>query len=112
MKTIAIGACMLLAGVAVPVYAKADLWESLNAQAFTYLKQERYPDAIKTAEESVRAAVELYGPETEKVAVAFTNLSLFHRLEGDYRKAEQYVNMAMTIRINLVGENHPSIADL
>lgn len=94
-----------------PVLLQAQSWETLNKQVKQLMQEERFNEAVLTAELSVSLARKQYG-EGPQLAVSLFNLAGALESNGDLEKPEAIYLQSLRIFALKPGENNPDYANM
>jgi tetratricopeptide (TPR) repeat protein len=78
--------------------AKANQSNLLNKQINKLFEQGKYQEAIPLAEQAVRLAKWVYGPDDPSTANSISKLGLLYYKTGEYAKAEPLYHEALQVR--------------
>jgi tetratricopeptide (TPR) repeat protein len=86
------------------------LWKALNIQIVKLHDTGQYDAAIEVAEEALKAATEIYGPNNSQTAISMNNLAAIYQGQGRLPEAEELYKKAMVIWEKSAGKNSYEVA--
>lgn len=86
------------------------LWKALNMQIVKLHDAGQYAAATEVAEEALKAASQMYGPDHTQTAISMNNLAAIYQGQGRLPEAEELYKQAMTIWEKSVGKNSYEVA--
>lgn len=86
------------------------LWKALNIQIVKLHDSGQYAAASEVAEEALKAASQIYGPDHVQTAISMNNLAAIYRGLEKLSEAEQLYKQAMIIWEKSVGKNSYEVA--
>ncbi len=86
------------------------LWKALNMQIVKLHDTGEYAAATEVAEEALKAATQMYGPNHSQTAISMNNLAAIYQGQGRLPEAEELYKQAMTIWEKSVGKNSYEVA--
>jgi CHAT domain-containing protein/Tfp pilus assembly protein PilF len=106
-----VGCLVLFAlALAVPVAAQEQRVNDLSTQVVQLCQQGKFTEAIPVAEEAVRVAEAIFGPEDPKVATSLGILAMMYRVQDRYADADPLYKRALAIREKALGPDDPDVA--
>lgn len=90
--------------------AQKEQWEELNTRVLALLRQGKYAEGTRVAQEALRLAETTFGPQHPAVATSQNNLAEFYVAQGQYEDAEVLYQHALRSMEKAFGPESPHLA--
>ena len=85
-------------------------FRALAGQMYQLHDKREFTKAADVARQRIKLAGEAFGKETSQYAEAIHDLGFVYNADGDYPRAEKFIQAALTLDRKIYGHEHPSIA--
>ncbi len=96
---------------AFQVYSQDTSLTELETKALVLNKQGKYSEAVKAAEEALKATEKKFGSDHPKTAASISMLGLLFFSHNEFSNAEPLYLQALKINENALGDDHPDVAN-
>jgi tetratricopeptide (TPR) repeat protein/CHAT domain-containing protein len=86
-----------------------DELDALNRQVVSFLKAEKFADALPLAQRAIQSTKARYGEKDPRYATALNNLAYLHQAQGRHAEAEPLYKRSLAIRETALGREHRDV---
>lgn len=91
-------------------YLPLPYYYNLGTKVLTLMKEGKYQEAVKPAEEKLKLAEKLFEKDNDNVEISLLNLAIIYKQLGRYDEAEALYKRILKIDEELMGQNNLEVA--